>query len=326
MRFKRLLLLVIMLLGTAVLVGSPAREQAVSFAQVAQPETDIITGEVELEPDEDATAAATEATESARSATRSAEVQQRVEEIRQQDITTGTGSEGRLVTFLNDNPIDEISWNNFIQHGIRYAVSEGVSPNTIVLVLLFPMIASLIAASRHVIGLRGFGIYIPAVLSVALVATGIMEGLIIFLAIVGTALLASRIVQRMKLSYLPRTALLLWMISIGILSMFFIAPSLGVVSILTVNIFPILILVLLAENFLDAQTRTKQLEALAITIETLVLAAICGLILQWEPMHRLSLLEPELLLIGTAALNIIIGKFVGLRLSERFRFRSIIEE
>ncbi|MEX0895319.1 MAG: 7TM domain-containing protein [Patescibacteria group bacterium] len=319
---RRLLILLIILLGTFVITALPSARTQFSFAQ----DTEVVTGEVDLEAEEDATDSAEEATESASTATRSAEVQQRVEERREQDITTSGGSESRLVMFLNENPPDPLSWNNFIQHGVRYAISQGVSPNTIVLVLLFPLIASLIAASRHVIGLRGFGIYIPAVLSVALVATGIWEGLMIFLAIVGTSLLASRIVLKMKLSYLPRTALLLWMISLGILGTFFIAPSLGLVNLLTVNIFPILILVLLAENFLDAQTRTKQLEALAITIETLVLAAICGLLLQWEPMHRLSLVEPELLLLGTAAINIIIGKFVGLRLSERFRFRSIIEE
>ncbi|MDA1079526.1 MAG: hypothetical protein O2840_02450, partial [bacterium] len=171
-----------------------------------------------------------------------------------------------------------------------------------------------------------FGIYIPAVLSVALVSTGIFEGIIMFVGIVITALVAKKLIAKLKLSYLPRTGLLLWTISLGIFATLVLAPLLNITSLMSVNIFPILILVLLAENFLDAQTRTKQSEAIALTLETLGLAFVSGLILKWEPLQKLVLLEPELMFMGTAALNIIIGKFVGLRLSERMRFRSIIEE
>jgi len=153
-----------------------------------------------------------------------------------------------------------------------------------------------------------------------------MEGIIIFLAIVLTASVAKKLIIPLKLSYLPRTALLLWMISIGILGTMFLSPSINMVTLMTVNIFPILILVLLAENFLDAQSRTKQTEAIALTVETIVLSAIGGLILKWETMQKLALLEPELLILGIASLNIIIGKFTGLRISERLRFRSIMEE
>lgn len=270
---------------------------------------------------------AASASEAARLASESAAVAEKIQEKKDSDLTeTGGKQKDKLAAFLDENPPEPLAWNNFIQHAIRYAVNEGVPVNTLVLVLLFPMVASLIAASRHMIGLRGFGVYSPAVLSVALVSTGITEGILIFLAIVGTAVLAKRIIWRLKLSYLPRTAMLLWMISLGILGVLFIAPSINVVTLMTVNIFPILILVLLAENFLDAQSRTKQAEAIALTVETIGLAALSALLLKWELVQKVALLEPELLILSTALLNIVIGKFTGLRISERFRFRSIIEE
>jgi len=282
------------------------------------------TAEIILTPD---LASDSGSTTSASLASPSAEVEQKIQDKKDQDLTeTGGKQKSKLATFLDENPPDPLSWNNFMQYSIRYAVSEGVPANTIVLVLLFPLVAALIAASRHIIGLRGFGIYIPAVLSVALVSTGIFEGILMFVGIVLTALAAKRVIAKLKLSYLPRTGLLLWTISLGIFATLTLAPLLSITSIISVNIFPILILVLLAENFLDAQTRTKQSEAIALTIETLGLAFVSGLILKWEPLQKLVLLEPELMFLGTAALNIIIGKFVGLRLSERLRFRSIIEE
>lgn len=267
------------------------------------------------------------ATLSGQLATPSAAVEKKIQDKKDQDITEPTGKQkSKLAAYLEQNDPGPLSWNNFIQYAIRYSVSQGVQPNIIVLILLFPLIASLIAASRHVIGLRGFGIYIPAVLAVALVSTGVLEGVIIFLAIIISAMLTKRFLKSTKLAYLPRTALLLWTISMGIFGLILLAPAFDLVTLMSVNIFPILILVLLAENFLDAQGRTKPSDALALTIETLGLSVVSGFFLKWEPLQKFALVEPELLIIGTGLLNILIGRFVGLRLTERLRFRSLIEE
>jgi hypothetical protein len=85
-------------------------------------------------------------------------------------------------------------------------------------------------------------------------------------------------------------------------------------------------LVLLAQNFLDAQASTKQSDAFALTVETLALAFVSSLLLQWEFLQKFALLQPELLLIATALVNILVGKFTGLRLAEWLRFKPIIEE
>lgn len=296
---------------------------AQTFAQTASPTA--INGEVALES-LDATDSA-DASAAAKLASESAEVAEKIQEKKDSDLTDTTGKQkSKLAAFLDDNPPGPLTWNNFLQYAIRYAADRGVPVTTMVLVLLFPLVASLIAGSRHMIGLRGFGVYTPAVLSVALVSTGISEGIVIFLAIVGTAVVTKKLIGKLKLSYLPRTAMLLWTVSLGILGMLIISPNINVVTLMTVNIFPILILVLLAENFLDAQSRTKQAEAIALTVETIGLAALSALFLKWEVVQKIALLEPELLIVGTALLNFLIGKFSGLRISERFRFRSIIEE
>jgi len=267
-----------------------------------------------------------EATAEGSLATPSAETVQKIQEKKDQDITETTGEQkSKLVRILEENPI-EPSPLNLLQQAIRNAVSEGVTPNVIVLVLLFPLVSAFIAASRHIIGLRGFGIYIPAVLSVALVSTGVLEGTILFLAIIAVALPSKKLLARTKLPYFPRTAILLWLVSLAILAVELIAPIVDLVTLMTVNIFPIMILVLLAENFLDAQGRTKPADAIALTIETLGLSLMGGLLLKWEALQKFALLQPELLIIGVLLVNLIIGKFVGLRFAEYFRFRSLMEE
>lgn len=308
-------------------LGLRSQNPPQALAQTLETATiDPLVGFVDA-TDSAATDSAQVATESGTLASASAEAEKKIREKKEEDITEPQSpKKSKLVAYLDENPPDPLSWNNGLQHAIRFAVAGGIPANTIVLVLLFPLVTSLVAASRHIVGLRGFGIYIPAVLSVALVSTGVLEGITIFLAIAVVATGAKHLIRKIKMPYLPRTALLLWMVSTGILGLLLITPLIGLVSLMSVNIFPILILVLLAENFLDAQARTKQSEALALTIETIGLAVIAGYILKWEMMQQFALTEPEFLLFATAGFNILIGKFAGLRISERLRFRALIEE
>jgi len=293
--------------------------------QPSQAQTPALPTE-NLEVGVEATEAA-QATPEATLASPSAETIQKIQEKKDQDITETEGEQkSKLVRYLEENPLRHESFTNLLQQAIRNAVKEGVPPNVIVLVLLFPLVSSFIAASRHIIGLRGFGIYIPAVLSIALVSTGIIEGIIMFLAIVLVALPAKKILIKFKLPYLPRTAILLWFVSLAILGILLIAPLINVVALMTLNIFSIMILVLLAENFLDAQAKTKPMDAIALTLETLGLALLSSFLLQWEDLQKFALLQPELLIIFTLAINFIVGKFVGLRFAEYFRFRSLMEE
>lgn len=298
---------------------------SVDLSGIASAQAPLLQAELEIIGNE--SSPSSQATSEASLSSPSAEVVEKIQKKTEEDITQPTVKQkSKLAQYLDDTPVSPLSWNNFIQHAIRSAIADGVAPNIIVLVLLFPLVASLIAASRHIIGLRGFGIYIPAVLAVALVSAGVAEGLAIFGAIVLVAILSKRFLKLTKLSYLPRTAMLLWLISMGIFVVILLSPTFGLVSLMSINIFPILILVLLSENFLDAQARSKQSEAIALTVETLALAFASSLLLRWEVMQKFALTEPELLIMTTALINIIIGKFTGLRLKEWFRFRSLIEE
>lgn len=83
---------------------------------------------------------------------------------------------------------------------------------------------------------------------------------------------------------------------------------------------------LLTENFLSTQLFSSQKEALSITFETLLIAVICAFIINMEQVQQLVLLYPEISLLVVAAINLLVGKYTGLRILERTRFQSIIEE
>src|SRR4030042_1358260 len=79
------------------------------------------------------------------------------------DITQPTQETlGPLEKILEEQKLGPIWPKNPIKYAIRAAIESGVPANTIVLLLLLPVVAAIIAAARHLIGLRGFGIFLPA--------------------------------------------------------------------------------------------------------------------------------------------------------------------
>jgi hypothetical protein len=91
-----------------------------------------------------------------------------------------------------------------------------------------------------------------------------------------------------------------------------------------VGLFPILILVLLAEDFTRVQLGKSIRVAVDLTSETLILALVSFAILSLAPVQQFALLNPEIVLVSTFILNILLGRYVGLRLVEYWRFRRLI--
>ncbi len=284
------------------------------------------TGVIDLElVDSEATREA-EATGEASLASRSAELEEILQQRQDKDITETTGQQkGKLASFLDDNPPAPPTWHNVLQYAIRGAVANGLPANIVVLIILFPIVTSIIAASRHLIGLRGFGVYVPAVLSVALASTGIGTGLLIFLTVLTAALLFRGLVRKMKLQYLPRTAMLLWGVSLAVLLLLVFAANSGITLFLTISIFPLLIIMLLTENFMETQLMSSQSQAVRLTLETVLIAIIGSVVIVSEPLQHFVILNPELTIVSVAIINILVGKYSGLRALEYFRFGTILK-
>jgi len=256
-------------------------------------------------------------------ATESAE---KVEEAVKKDITERASPEkGRLEQYLLEREIGRLRPSNFIQYAIRQAVAKGVSSNTIMLVLMFPLVAGLIAAARHLLGLTGFGIFVPAILAVGFVATGIGVGIVLFLIILTVATISRSLTRGLKMQYMPRMAILMLLVSLGVLGVLLGAVNVGFEELSAVSIFPILILMLLVENFIEVQVGKSRREAIRVTAQTLVMAIVASLIMSWEIVQKFVFLNPELALLLIAMFDIYVGKYVGLRALEYFKFRKILK-
>jgi len=217
---------------------------------------------------------------------------------------------------------------NPIKYGIRNAVSVGVPANTIVLLLLLPLIAAFIATARHVVGVRGFGIFLPAALAVVFLAIGPVLGILMFLLMVTTSTLLRMVLKKIKirLQYLPKMSLLLLFVVLGVLLLLFTAPILKQSDLTNISIFPVLVLVLMAEDFSKVQLGKSARTAITLATETIILSLLSYVILITKFFQIFTLLNPEIVIITILIYDILLGKYVGLRLSEYWRYRKLLKK
>jgi hypothetical protein len=213
---------------------------------------------------------------------------------------------------------------NNISPIISYFVSQGVPLDTVKLLLLFPLIATLIAFLRQVIGIKAFGIYTPAIITFAFLVTGIKYGLAIFASVIVVGMFSRYLLKRFRLLYLPRVAITLTIVTFAILLILVIGGSFQRTGLATVSIFPLLIMITLVEKFVTAQIEKGNKTAVVLAAETLVISLIGYFIVRWEFLAAIIISYPWLILL-TLPINILLGRWTGLRLSEYFRFREVFK-
>lgn len=252
-----------------------------------------------------------------------------------QDLTQPKGeTKSRLELVLETQHPGPFTVTTVFQHAIRQGVAQGVPLNTIVLLLLFPVVATLIAAARHIVGLRGFGVFTPAIIAVTLLATGIRLGLTLFVSILLIAMGGRAVIRYLRLQYLPQMAQLILVMCLGVLGIFLVAPTLTLLTgstlgfdrLVSVGIFPILLFTLLTETFISAQIQHGVKHAGRMTIETLVLASASFLLMNMPEIQEWVVTRPELTVLGVAVINVAIGRFTGLRILEYWRFRELLKK
>jgi len=237
------------------------------------------------------------------------------------DNLRATGSEIQLIGVFSER-FTELGPLNFLTFIINYMVNRGVPLNSIFLILTLPIIATIIAFARQVIGVKTFGIFTPSILTLAFLATGIKFGLVVFLIVLLVGTLSRLLLKRLRLFFLPRVAIVVSLVSLTILAIMGVGSLLDLTGLITLAVFPVLIMAILIEPIVSIQIERGSLAAIILTIETLALSVAAYFVVTWEPFRLVFLNYPELILL-TFVVNILLGKWTGLRLTEYFRFREV---
>ena len=219
-------------------------------------------------------------------------------------------------------------WNGFNSLKVLtgWAIEKGVSTNTLVLLLLLPLVATLVSFLHYVVGLSGYGIFMPTMIAVAFLATGVFGGLMLFAIILIVSVLSNLFLRKLRLHFWPARAISLTMISITTFLLMVFSSFVKWIDISQISIFPILFMILLAEEFSRTQLVKSKNEAKKLTIGTIILAVVGGVIMNFSNLQNFVLNYPDLIVLLVVVVNLLVGNYTGIRWSEIGRFKKAVRE
>ncbi len=218
----------------------------------------------------------------------------------------------------------KVSFFNSFSYLVSFMISKGIPSNTIVLLLMLPIIVTLIAILKQVIGITTFGVYIPSIITLSFLALGLEFGILILFIIIVTGAIVRKILNRFHLLHIPRVAIVLTFSTLIILLTLALGTYLGIGSIATIAVFPMLIMTTLAEKFVTALGGKGFSTAFLLMLETTLVSLICYFVVEWQYLQNLVLGHPEIILL-LLVFNYILGRWTGLRVMEYVRFREVMK-
>jgi len=214
------------------------------------------------------------------------------------------------------------TWRRLVVGAWVRAVRAQVPLQALNLILILPVIATIIVIARVVIGIDSFGTFAPVIVSLAFVTTGLQWGVIIFTVIVTFGGFVRVLLQRLRLQLVSRLAILIATVAGLMAGLTILGSTLGVGPLINISIFPMVIMSSVIENFAASQFEFGTREAVRLTANTLLLACLCYLVIARAGLQSVVLAYPEVI-VAAIVLNVLLGKFRGLRLLEYVRFGAL---
>jgi len=201
--------------------------------------------------------------------------------------------------------------------------SIGISQNLLKIILMIPLGALIVVIFRNVIGIETFGTFLPALIATAARETGVWWGLLGFLFIILLSAMVRKFLDYLQLLHSPKMAIMLTVVVIAMLLMTVLSVQSSLFDLAHISLFPIAILAITAERFAIIQEEQGLMKALRISFFTAIVILAAYAVMSSLFMQSLIIAFPELLLF-LVVLNLWLGKWVGMRLSEFVRFRKLI--
>jgi len=199
----------------------------------------------------------------------------------------------------------------------------GLSLDLLMLMLLLPVGGSMVVFFRNVVGLETYGTFLPALLAVACLGTGLLWGLLAFLIVTLTVAGLHLPLERAGLMHTPRLAILMVCVIAQILLLTTLSIQFAWVDLSYFILFPVVILTSTAERFAAHLTEGGPAKAAKVTLMTGFVIACSYFIMNFSVVGLTLLAFPEVLLL-IISFNVWLGRWVGIRLTEYTRFRWLI--
>lgn len=187
--------------------------------------------------------------------------------------------------------------------------------------LLLPVAGLLVAILRNLIGLRPFGTFMPALLALALLKTGLWSGMFLFLIVILVGLIGRSLFASMNLLLVPRLNAVLGLVVLLMVGVSAVSFEFAWSPGLTVSLFPVVVLAMMIERMQIVLEESGVGETALRTFNTFIAALLSYLIISKPEVQYFVFAFPEAIFIFLA-LTVLLGRYTGYRLNELYRFRE----
>ena len=191
-------------------------------------------------------------------------------------------------------------------------------------IMTLPVGIFMLVVLRNIIGLRGVGTFMPVLIALAFRDTHLLWGLVLFTAMLSAGLLVRLYFEHLKLLLVARLGAIVMFVILmmGVVTM--LSDKLNFMPGLSVTLFPLVILTMTIERVSVMWDESGPAEAIKMAAMSLIIAAVCYLVISDPPLQHIFFSFPELILV-LIALTLLVGRYTGYRLSELLRFRVLAE-
>jgi hypothetical protein len=190
--------------------------------------------------------------------------------------------------------------------------------------LLLPIAALIVCLYRNIIGLASFGTFAPALVGLAFRDLHSLPGILVFVSILLVGWLLRRGLDYYHLLQVPRMACMLSLVVMVLISAIVLANLGDLPATKYVSLFPMVILTGMIERFWSLEVEDSTGASFKTLLTTMVIAASIGLFLSLHAVVSHMFRYPETLGL-ILAVQLLLGRYTGYRLSELFRFRELLQ-
>ncbi len=257
-------------------------------------------------------------------------------ESKDDEELTQTLQDGGYIHEIIDESTGQLKPWNFMSYFVNILINTGIPDNTIALILLLPVIATVVAIMRQVVGVTTFGIYTPSLLTLSFLIIGLYAGLLtLLMAIIAGALLRP-LLKKTRMLFIPKMAIVITIISMAILLLLIISNSLNLfdAQFLSIAVFPMIVISTSVEKMISVKSEKGLISSIFLMSGTVVVAVTAYIIaggeinlgfttMQFSSLKTTMLTYPEIIIL-LLIVNLGLAKWSGLRLMEYVRFREIL--
>jgi hypothetical protein len=237
------------------------------------------------------------------------------------DIRKKTLANNRLEGFLVGS-----SFN--LYHILTDFFKISIAMNVLQFLLVIPLGVLVVVFSRNIIGINTLGTFLPALMAMSFQGIGLLPGIVSFIFVLTVTVLIRIPLNKIGLLHTPKLAVMMIVVIMSFIGLTVISNFLNIDTFSALNsaaLLPIAILTITSERIAITIEEEGFKHTILIMIQTLIVMSVSFIVMSSVALQALQIAFPELLL-GVISMNLWIGSWTGIRLSEMVRFRELYHE